>query len=156
MSLSRFGMFSTVAAVVLALAASDAAAFPAIGGANPPKPGVGQQGKGRGGKKNNKGKQGGPLDAAIKDLKQADKDLEAKKSSQASQLTHAAEQIVSQASKQAHGQGGDADKGKSLDAVLKDIREAEKQIANRKPDDASTAIKSAITALEGLSGAKKK
>ena len=92
----------------------------------------------------------------IRTKRALDKDLEAKKSGEASQLTRTAEQIVSQASKQASGKGGDADKAKSLDAVLKDIREAEKQIANRKPDDASTAIKSAITGLEALTGAKKK
>ena len=105
MSLSRFTLWMVVAAIVLTVAAASADAFPSIG-AKPHR-------------SNNKGKQGGPLDAAIKDLKQADKDLEAKKSSEASQLTHAAGQIVSQASKQANGQGGDKDKGKSLDAVWK-------------------------------------
>jgi hypothetical protein len=144
MSFSRFALWLVVAAMVLTVAATGANAFPSIG-AKPHRS-----------NNNNKGKQVGPLDVAIKDLKQADKDLEAKKSSEASQLTHIAEQIVSQVSKQANGQGGDKEKGKSLDAVLKDIREAEKQIGNRKPDDASTAIKSAITGLEALTGAKKK
>jgi hypothetical protein len=143
MSLSRLGLRLAVAIAVVAVAATSVDAFPSIS-SKPHR------------SNNNKGKQGGPLDTAIKDLKQADKDLEAKKSSEASQLTHAAEQIVSQASRQANGQGGDKDKGKSLDAVWKDIREAERQIGNRKFDDASTAIKSAITGLEGLTGAKKK
>jgi hypothetical protein len=154
MFLPRLLVHLTVAVAILALAASEVDAFPAIGGATPPKPGAGQQGKRP--KGNKKGKQAGPFDTAIKDLKEADKELEAKKSAEASQMTRNAEQIVSQASKQANGQGGDKDKGKALDAVLKDIREAEKQIAARKPDDASTAIKSAITGLEGLTGAKKK
>lgn len=166
MSRIRLGVCLTLAVAIVALAASDVDALPQIGGAipkrpgvgTPPKPGAGQQGKRRPGNNNNKGKnqQGGPIETAIKDLRSAEKDLEAKKSAEASQMTRAAEQIVSQASKQANGQGGDKDRGKALDTILKDIREAEKQIANRKPDDASTAIKSAITGLEALTGVKKK
>src|SRR5262245_5736048 len=105
----RFGIHLTALVTVLALGTSEVDAFPGIGGAmprpgvgTPPRPGAGQQGKGRAGNKNNKGKnqQGGPLDTAIKDLKAAEKDLESKKSTEASQLTRAAEQIVSGAAKQ--------------------------------------------------------
>src|SRR5206468_2742008 len=40
----------------------------------------------------------------------------------------------------------------ALDAVLKDIRNAEKEIAARKTDDAKASVKAAIAGLEGLTG----
>jgi hypothetical protein len=102
--------------------------------------------------------QGGPLDNAIKALKAAEKDVGDKKLTPASEATHAAENIVRDQAKAAHQpetQGGDKTKAAALDAVLKDIKDAEGKIAARKPDDAATSLKSAITGLEGLTGGKK-
>jgi len=113
-----------------------------------------------GGKNKNPGNhsQGGPLDNAIKALKTAESNVGEKKLTAASEATHAAENIVRDQAKAAHQpekQGGDKSRATALDAVLKDIKDAEGKIAARKPDDATTSLKSAIDGLEGLTGAKK-
>jgi hypothetical protein len=113
------------------------------------------------GKKKNQGNhtsQSGPLDNAIKALQAAEKDLGEKKGTDAREATHAAENIVRDQAKAAHQpekQGGDKTRAAALDAVLKDIKDAEGKISARKPDEATTALKSAIDGLEGLTGAKK-
>jgi hypothetical protein len=105
--------------------------------------------------KNNKkpGAAMGPIPTAIKDLQAAQKNLDDKKFTIASEAMHAAEDIVknqAQIAKQPEKQGGDKAKAETLKGVIKDIKDAEGQIAARKSDEASKAIKSAISALEGL------
>ena len=105
------------------------------------------------GKNKNMTKGGGPIPAAIKGLQAAEKSLEEKKFTPATEATHAAEAIVKDLAtqaKQPEKQGGDQDRAKALEGVLKDIKDAKGQIASRKVDEASKAIKSAISALEGL------
>ncbi|HEX3148312.1 MAG TPA: hypothetical protein VHR66_09535 [Gemmataceae bacterium] len=95
----------------------------------------------------------GPIPTAIKDLQAAQKSLDDKKFTPASEAVHAAETIVknqAQSAKQPEKQGGDKAKATTLEGILKDIKDAEGQIAARKVDEASKAIKSAISALEGL------
>lgn len=159
------------AGAIVAFCTAEAAALPIVRPPSPP--GVGGAGKPPAGGRNSKKskKASDPLDAAIKDLKDAEKDLGSKDNSAASRLTRSAAQIVSdqnKAAKQAReraGESGNVTKEQkdhlktritALDAILKDIRTAEKEIAARKADDAKTAIQSAITGLEGLTGGKKK
>jgi hypothetical protein len=144
---------------LLALLAAQADALPGVkGGGN------------RGGKHKNT-KPTDPLDAAVKELREAEKELGSKEGSKAGKLTRSARQIVSDQLHQAR-QARDraADSGtvakeqrehikarvSALDAVVKDIRTAEKEIAAKKADDAKTAIQSAIGGLEGLTGGGKK
>lgn len=144
MFLSRHIIHLSAVLAVVALTACDIEAFPTIKGG-------GQH------RNNSKSKnQGGPIDAAIKDLKQADKDLESKNNSNASQMTRAAEQIVSAFAQQAHDRGAGKERTKALDAALKDIHSAQKHFAAKKTDEASTSIKSAISGLEGLVNQEKK
>jgi outer membrane murein-binding lipoprotein Lpp len=96
----------------------------------------------------------GPIPTAIKDLQAAQKNLDDKKFTIASEAMHAAEDIVknqAQIAKQPEKQGGDKAKAETLKGVIKDIKDAESKIAARKSDEAAKAIKSAIDALEGLS-----
>jgi len=116
--------------------------------------------------KNKNAKPTDPLESAIKDLTQAEKDLDAKDGS-AGRLTKSAEQIVSgqeQQAKQARDQAlerGTATKEQkehlkaritALEAVLKDIRSAHKAIGAHKTEDAKSSLQSAVTGLEGLTG----
>jgi hypothetical protein len=106
--------------------------------------------------KNSKPTTSGPIPTAIKDLQAAIKILEDKKLSPASDAVHAAESIIkdqTRLAKQPEKQGGDKDRATALDGVLKDIKEAEGQIAAHKPDEATKAIRSAIGGLQGLSDA---
>jgi len=134
-------------------------------GASPTMP------KGGHNNKNNSAKPTDPLDSAIKDLQEAEKALDSKDShSTASQKTHSADQIVAAqdaAAKQARDrmieQGAPKEQRDhikarvtALDAVLKDIHTAERDIASKKADDAKTAIKAAIAGLEGLAGGGEK
>ena len=151
----RFGnvLRLVVGCGLLAMLATQADAFP------------GARGGGHNGKNKNT-QPTDPLDAAVKDLTQAEKDLDAKDGS-AGRLTKSAEQIVStqeQQAKQARDQAlerGTATKEQkehfktrisALGAVLKDIRGAEKAIAGRKTEDAKSSLQSAIAGLEGLTG----
>jgi len=112
-----------------------------------------------------------PLDAAVKDLKEAEKELGSKEGTGAGKLTHSAGQVVGEQLKQARlardraADSGNATKEQrdhwkaritGLDGVVKDIKTAEKEIAAKKTDAAKTAIQSAITGLEGLTGAETK
>lgn len=125
----------------------------------------------KGGGKRGNGKSIDPLDAAIKDLKEAEKELGSKEGSNATKLARSAEQIVSEQLKQARqardraADSGTATKEQrehikaritALDAVVKDIKTAENGIAAKKTDDAKSAIQSAITGLEGLTGGENK
>ena len=82
-------------------------------------------------------------------------------------MTRSAEQIVSNQAQLAHkaksqaAENGNATREQkdhlkarvtALDAVLKDVRSAGKEIAARKTDDAKASVKSAIAGLEGLTG----
>jgi hypothetical protein len=153
------------AAALLAFGAGEAFALPLI---RPPLP-PGAAGRPPAGNKNKaKGKKpADPLEAAVKDLQAAEKDLESKDTAKASQMTRSAEQIVSNQDQLAHkarsqaAESGNATKEQkdhlkarvtALDAVLKDVRNAEKEIAARKTDDARSSVKAAIAGLEGLTG----
>jgi hypothetical protein len=116
--------------------------------------------------KNKNSKPTDPLDTAIKDLQAAEKALDSKDHSAASQKTHSADTIVagaSTAAKQTRDRlienGAPKDQKEqikarvtALDAALKDIHTAEKEIAAKKTDEAKTALAAAITALQGLTG----
>jgi len=164
MSRSRNLLRLIAAVALLAFGAGEAFALPVI---RPPVPGG--AGKPAGGNKNkNKGKKSAdPLEAAVKDLQAAEKDLESRETAKASQMTRSAEQVVGNQDQLAHkarsqaAENGNATKEQkdhlkarvtALDAVLKDIRNAEKEIASRKTDDAKASVKSAIAGLEGLTG----
>jgi hypothetical protein len=125
----------------------------------------------KGGGRHKNSKPTNPLDAAIKDLKEAEKEIGSKEGSSASKLTHSAETIVSeqlQQTRQARDRAMDNSNStkeqrdqlkarvKSLDGVVKDIKTAVKEIAAKKNDDAKTAIQSAISGLEGLTGGGEK
>lgn len=132
------------ACAVLAIFAGGLSAFPNV------KPAGGNKGKNN----KNMAKNAGPIPTAIKDLQAAQKNLDDKKWTTASEAMHAAEDIVknqAQIAKQPEKQGGDKAKAETLKGVIKDIKDAEGQIAARKPDEAAKAIKSAISGLEGLS-----
>jgi hypothetical protein len=159
------------AVAIVAFCAAEAAALPTIRPPSPPAPGGAGKPPAGGRKPSNKKKTADPLDAAIKDLKDAEKDLDSKDGSPASRLTRSAEQVVSNQAKlarQARDQAADSGTAtkeqkehiktriSALDGILKDIRSAEKEITARKADDAKSAIQSAITGLEGLTGAGKK
>jgi uncharacterized protein YukE len=114
----------------------------------------------------NKTKPVDPLTTAIKDLQDAQKAVESKDNTSASQKTHNADSIVANAdtvAKQTRDRlienGAPKDQRDQIKArvtalndVLKDIHTAEKNIAAKKTDDAVTALKSAIAGLEGLTG----
>jgi hypothetical protein len=144
----------------LALVAPEALALPVPRPPMPPKPGVqqpGQPAKPRGRSNKNKNtKPQNPLETAVKDLEAAEKDIDGKNLSAASTKTRAAEQIVDQQAKAAKGKDGNKDRADALGAILKDIKEAEKQIAARKSADATTALQGAVAGLETLIGGKGK
>jgi hypothetical protein len=131
-------------------------------------PGIPKGGGGNHNKHNTKATD--PLDSAIKDLQEAEKSLGTKEWSNASQKTRSAEQIVSAqdtSAKQARDkmiengapkEQRDHIKARvtALDGVIKDIHTAEKNISAKKVDDAVTAIKAAISGLEGLTGGGEK
>lgn len=137
---------------LLALTAGPVAAFPGIRPAMP-RPGAGRPAMHR--PNNRQAAPASPFQTAIQDLKAAEKDLADKNNAAADQKTRAAQQIVDQQTKMARAPGGDKDRAGALEAVMKDIREAERQIAARKPDDATTALKAAAAGLEALAGKKK-
>jgi hypothetical protein len=131
----------------------------------------GVKGGGNRGGKHRSTKPTDPLEAAVKDLREAEKELGSKEGSKAGKLTRSAQQIVgnqltlTRQARDRAADGGTATKEQrehikarvsALDAVVKDIKTAEKEIAAKKADDAKTAIQSAITALEGLTGGEKK
>jgi hypothetical protein len=152
------------AAALLAFGATEALALPAIRPPLPPgvalkKPPTGNKGKSK--------KPAGPLEAALKDLRAAETDLESADTAKAGQMTRSAEQIVATQSQLAHkarsqaAENGNATREQkdqlkarvtALDAVLKDVRSAGKEIAARKTDDAKASVKAAIAGLEGLTG----
>jgi hypothetical protein len=165
---SRTGLRAVAAAAVVALGAAEAAALPIV---RPPTRAPGGVHQPAAGGRKHKTKTTDPLDAAIKDLQKAEKDLGSEDRSAASKLTRSAEQIVNnqlQAARQARdraAESGTATKEQrdelkariaALNPILKDIRTAGKEIAARKSDEAKTAIQSAITGLEALTGGKKK
>ena len=153
------------AAALLAFGATEALALPVI---RPPLPGGSVKKPPSGNRNKGKGKKAAdPLEAAIKDLQAAEKDLESADTAKARQMTKSAEQIVGNQDQLAHKarsqavESGTATKEQkdhlkarvtALDAVLKDIRNAEKEIAARKTDDAKASAKAAIAGLEGLTG----
>ncbi|HJZ93405.1 MAG TPA: hypothetical protein VKE40_21185 [Gemmataceae bacterium] len=147
----------------LALVAPEAVALPVPRPPMPSKPGVQQPGqpakpKGRS-NKNKNSKPQNPLETAVKDLEAAEKDIDGKNFSDASSMTKSAEQIVDQQAKAAKGKdgkGGNKDRADALGAILKDIKEAQKQIAARKSADATTALQGAVAGLETLIGGKGK
>ena len=60
------------------------------------------------------------------------------------------------AAKGKDGKGGNKERSDALGAILKDIKDAEKQIAARKSADATTALQVAVAKLETMMGGKGK
>ena len=164
-------MRASAAGVVVAFCTSEAVALPIIRPPTPAGAGVHRPAAGgrNGGRRNRKPKTADPLEAAVKDLKQAEKDLDDR--SAAGRLTRSAETIVSnqhQAARQARDRAAESgtatkeqrdhfrSRASALDAILKDIRTAERNITARKTDEAKAAIQAAITGLEALTGGHKK
>lgn len=132
---------------------------------------AGGQGGGNRGGKHKSTKPTDPLEAAVKDLKDAEKDLGSKEASHAGKLTRSAQQIVGdqlKLARQARDRAADSGTAtreqrehlkarvSALDGIVKDIKTAEKEITAKKADDAKSAIQSAISGLEGLTGSEKK
>ena len=85
-------------------------------------------------------------------MQAAEKELDGKTLTDAKAKVSAAQGIVDQQEKQAKGKGGDKDRASALDAVLRDIKAAAKDINARKTGDAKGSLQSAITGLEALTG----
>src|SRR5262245_61360831 len=115
--MTRFCLYVMTAVTIAALGTGDAAARAKPRGTNP-QPAA------------------SPLETALKDLQAAEKELDGKTLTDAKAKVSAAQGIVDQQEKQAKGKGGDKDRASALDAVLKDIKAAAKDINARKTGDA--------------------